>query len=149
MAMSDKWAEHFARFEALLSQGYVFSTPKTSVKCVSSDSVISDTLFFSPSARPTGPVETLAELEAKPKHEDGKDKKKAHKSRKGDKGIDTKANEKHDWSKSPATVQDITGKQGRSFPPAPAKDNSSPEWGKQNVSGQHSGSTQISSSVPH
>ena len=149
MAMSDKWAEQFARFEALLSQGNVFSTPKTSVKCVSSDSVISDTPFLAPSAWPTGPVETLAELEAKPKREDGKDKKKAQKSRKGDKDRDTKANEKQDWSKSPAPVKDITGKQGHSFSPGPAKDNSGPEWGKQNVSGQHSGSTQISSSVPH
>ena len=34
--MNDKWAEQFARFEALLSRGNVFSTPKTTLNPVSS-----------------------------------------------------------------------------------------------------------------
>ena len=34
MAMSDKWAEQFARMEALLSRGNIFSTPVSAVKPV-------------------------------------------------------------------------------------------------------------------
>ena len=36
MAMSDKWAEQFARMEALLSRGNIFSTPVSAVKSVDS-----------------------------------------------------------------------------------------------------------------
>ena len=61
--MSDQWAEQFARFEALLSRGNVFSTPKSSVQHVPSHAAISDTPFIPPSARLTGPVEFPAEGE--------------------------------------------------------------------------------------
>ena len=33
-AMEDKWAAHFAGFEALLTKGSIFSTPKTTVRPV-------------------------------------------------------------------------------------------------------------------
>ena len=52
--MNDKWAEHFARFEAILSRGNVFSTPKSSAPG-SSHPVLSDHPFLNPSARATGP----------------------------------------------------------------------------------------------
>ena len=38
--MNDKWAEKFPQFEALLSRGNVFSTPKTTVNPVRSKVVI-------------------------------------------------------------------------------------------------------------
>ena len=145
MAMSDKCAEQFARFEALLSQGNVFSTPKTSVKPVSSHPVVSDTPFLAPSAWPTGPVETPADLEAKPKREDSKEKKNSHKSLKGQKDKDTKQVSKYDRTKSPAPPKDNTGKHGRANLPAPAKDNSSLVFGQQNVS-QHSSTQEDASS---
>ena len=59
----DQWAKQFARFEALLSRENVFSTPKTTVKPVPSDTVVSDTTFILPSARLTSPVEFPAEGE--------------------------------------------------------------------------------------
>ena len=65
-AMNDKWAEQFARFEALLSRGNVFSTPKSSAP-VSAHSVLSDQPFLNPSAQSTGPVVYLAEQEVKTK----------------------------------------------------------------------------------
>ena len=74
----------------------MFSSPKTSVKPVPFHLVVSDTPFLVPSAWPTGPVETPADLEAKPKQTDNKDKKKAHKSRKGDKD----KTKKHEQAKS-------------------------------------------------
>ena len=58
--MNDKWAEQFARFEALLSRGNVFSTPKAAVNPPSSKVVLSDSPFIAPAARLTGPVETPA-----------------------------------------------------------------------------------------
>ena len=78
--MNDKWAEQFARFEALLSQGNVFSTPKTSAS-VSSHPVLSDKLFINPSAWPTGPVLNPAEQDIKLAKTDSKSKKKSHKSK--------------------------------------------------------------------
>ena len=63
-AMNDKWAEHFARYEALLSRGNVFSTPKMSAS-VSSHPVLSDKPFINPSARPAGPVVNPAEQDVK------------------------------------------------------------------------------------
>ena len=86
--MSDQWAEQFARFEALLSRGNVFSTPKSSVQHVPSHDAISDTPFIPPSARLTGPVEFPAEGEvdkqqaSKSVERDVKDQKKSRKSRK-------------------------------------------------------------------
>ena len=87
-AMNDKWAEHFARFEALLSRGNVFSTPKTSAS-VSSHPVLSDQLFINPSARPTGPVVYPAEQDVKLTKTGPKAKKKSHKSSMMEKSKDT------------------------------------------------------------
>ena len=84
----------FARFEALLSWGNVFSTPKTEVKPIPSHTVVSDTPFIAPSARLTHPVEFPAEGEAdkvRDKTSISKDKKKSHKSRKEGKEKDNEA----------------------------------------------------------
>ena len=86
--MSDKWAEHFARFEALLSRGNVFSIPKSSAP-VSSHPLLSDQPFLNPSAQPTGPVVNPAEQDSKIKLSEPKPKKKSRKSTKGDKSKDT------------------------------------------------------------
>ena len=48
-AMNEKLNKQFARFEALLSRGNVFSTPKTSVSS-SAHPVTSDTRFIDPSS---------------------------------------------------------------------------------------------------
>ena len=81
-AMTDRWAEQFARFEALLSRGNVFSIPKSSAT-VSSHPVLSDMPFIDPSARPTGPVVNPAEQDSKVTNTDAKQKKKGHKSKSG------------------------------------------------------------------
>ena len=83
-AMSDKWAEQFARMEALLSRGNVFSTPVSAVKPVDTQPLISHTPFLAPATRPTGPVEVPVAVDAlaKTKVVDQKEKKKSHKSRK-------------------------------------------------------------------
>ena len=73
--MNDKWAEQFACFEALLSRGNVFSTPKAAVNPASSKVIVSDSLFIAPAVRPTGPVETPAVQEAVTKVKKSKDKK--------------------------------------------------------------------------
>ena len=73
--MNDKWVEQFARFEALLSRGNVFSTPKTVVNPVSAKVVVSDSPFIALAAWPTGPVETPAVQEAVTKVKKSKDKK--------------------------------------------------------------------------
>ena len=78
MEISDKWAEQFTRFEALLSRSQVFSTPKSAVKPLPSHTVVSDTPFIAPSAWPTGPVESPAEVEATHTKADNKHKKKSH-----------------------------------------------------------------------
>ena len=89
--ISDQWTEQFARFEALLSRGNVFCTPKSTVKPVPTHTVVSDTSFIPPSARLTGPVDVPAQGEVglsqdntgsykDPK--DDKEKKKSRKSRK-------------------------------------------------------------------
>ena len=86
--MSDQWAEQFAWFEALLSRGNVFSTPKSTVQHVPSHAVISDTPFIPPSARLTGPVVFPAEGEVDKQQDskivegDVKDQKNSRKSRK-------------------------------------------------------------------
>ena len=61
--ISDQWTEQFARFEALLSRGNVFSTPKSTVKPVPTHTVVSDTPFTPPPARLTSPVDVPAEGE--------------------------------------------------------------------------------------
>ena len=103
--ISDQWAEQFARFEALLSRGNMFSTPKSSVQHVPSHAPISDTPFIPPSARLTGPVEFPAEGEVD-KQQDGntvqrdvKEQKKSRKSRKDTK--DDKRSKKRQVSPSP------------------------------------------------
>ena len=63
-AISDKWAEQFARMEALLSRGNIFSTPVSSVKPVDTQHLISDTPFLAPATRPTGPVEVPVAVDA-------------------------------------------------------------------------------------
>ena len=52
--MNDKCTEQFARFEALLSRGNVFSTPKTAVNPVSAKVVVSDSPFIAPAHRSGG-----------------------------------------------------------------------------------------------
>ena len=96
MATSDKWAEKFARMEALLSRGNIFSTPVSTVKPVDSQLLISETPFLPPATRPTGPVKVPVAVEASVKsktvdHKDKtaepkvkKDNKKSHRSRKSD-----------------------------------------------------------------
>ena len=54
MAMSDKWAEQFARMEALRSRGNIFSTPVSAIKSVDSQHLISETPFLAPATHPTG-----------------------------------------------------------------------------------------------
>ena len=73
--IADQWSEPFARFEALLSRGNLFSTPKTSVKPMPPHIVVSDSPFIAPSARLTGPVDVLAEVELQQKAKDGKEDK--------------------------------------------------------------------------
>ena len=80
--MNDKWAEQFARFEALLSRGSVFSTPKAAVNPSSAKAVLSDSPFIAPAARPTGPVETPAVQEVVVKSGDPKPKKTKDKKHK-------------------------------------------------------------------
>ena len=89
-AMSDKWAEQFARMEALLSRGNIFSTPVTVVKPMDSQAVISSTPFIPPATHPTSPVEVPVAVEKSTKlksEEKDKQKKKSHKSRKQDKPV--------------------------------------------------------------
>ena len=118
--MSDQWAEQFARFEALLSRGNVFSTPKSTVQHVPSHAAISDTPFIPPSARLTGPVEFPAEGEgdkqqaSKSVERDVKEQKKSRKSRKDHK--DDKHSKKRQVSLSP----DVGPPQVKSAP-VPAK----------------------------
>ena len=103
--MSDQWAEQFARFEALLSRGNVFSTPKSTVQHVPYHAAISDTPFIPPSARLTGPVEFPAEGEVDKQQDsklverDVKDKRKSRKSRKETK--EDKHSKKRQVSPSP------------------------------------------------
>ena len=47
-AMSDKWAEQFARMEALLSRGSIFSNPVSAVKPIDSQQLVSETPFLAP-----------------------------------------------------------------------------------------------------
>ena len=94
-AISDKWAEQFARMEALLSRGNVFSTPVLAVKPVDTQPLISQTPFLAPATRPTGPVEVpvAVDASAKTKSVDQKEKK-SHKSRK-DKHFDKSVKTDH------------------------------------------------------
>ena len=68
----------------------------------------------------------------KPKPVDSKEKKKSHKSKKGEKAKekDIKPGKKRDWSASPAPKLSTTSKQGRTVSP-PAVSSSGPESVKQ------------------
>ena len=147
-AMSDKWAEQFARMEALLSRGNIFSTPVTAVKPMDSQSVISSTPFIPPATRPTGPVEVPVAVEKSSKvksEEKDKQKKKSHKSRKQDKPVhelvsstqksDSKPEKKRDRSTSP--VRKHTSKGSSLYKSVPS---SGPESGKQPVATKETGS---------
>ena len=65
--MSDRWAEQFARMEALLSRGNISSTPVSAVKPVDSQQLVSETPFLAPATRPTGPVKVLVAVDAQVK----------------------------------------------------------------------------------
>ena len=124
-AISDKWAEQFARMEALLSRGNVFSTPVSAVKPVDTQPLISQIPFLAPATRPTSPVEVPVAVDAlaKTKAVDPEERKKSHKSRKekhsetsvktdqnvassdhksGRRSVSRKSEKKRDWSASPA-----------------------------------------------
>ena len=137
--ISDQWSEQFARFEALLSRGNVFSAPKSTVKPVLTHTVVSDTPFIPPHARLTGPVDAPAEGEVglaqdttvsgtDPK--DAKEKKKPRKSHKEsrDKDRDSK---KRQVSPSPEVRStnrpEVKPTQVYHKPPAQAQANSGPE----------------------
>ena len=124
-AIADKWSEQFARMEALLSRGNVFSTPVSAVKPLDTQNLVSDNPFLAPATRPTSPVEVPVAMDApvNVKPVDAKDKKKSHKSRKdkhydktvksdtkssssstkADKKVDDKPVRRRDQSPSPVT----------------------------------------------
>ena len=74
-AMNDKWSEQFARFEALLSRGNVFTIPKTVVSSLPYHTVVSAQPFINPAARHTGPVVSPAVQEELYKKGEAKRKK--------------------------------------------------------------------------
>ena len=78
-AIADKWSEQFARMEALLSRGNVFSTPVSAVKPLDTQNLVSDNPFLAPASRPTGPVEVPVAVDAPVNIQpvDAKDKKKS------------------------------------------------------------------------
>ena len=146
-AISDKWAEQFARMEALLSRGNVFSTPVSTVKLVDTQPLILQNPFLAPATRPTGPVEDPVAVDAlvKTKAVDQKEKK-SHKSRKekhsetsiktdqnvvssdhksGKKSVSSTSEKKRDRSASPAP-RPVTKKHEHASAP-PADTSSSPE----------------------
>ena len=67
--MASSSSEQFARMEALLSHGNIFSTPVSTVKPVDSQHLISETPFMAPATRLTGPlkVPVAADASVKPK----------------------------------------------------------------------------------
>ena len=102
--------------DALFSRDNIFPTPKTSVKQIPSQDLISDTPFLA--FWSTGPMESPAVLDdhSKSKKEEHKDKQKGHKSQK-DKDI--KHSRKRDWADSPVHHKATTSTQARAlFPPA-------------------------------
>ena len=134
-AISDKWAEQFARMEALLSRGNIFSTPVSAVKPVDSQHLISDTPFLAPATCPTGPVQVpvAADAQAKTTSDEHKSKRKSHKSRKDESGHrssdkhkqDSKSHKKLDRSKSPAPKKSSVAQIEKSS--SPVDPSSSPE----------------------
>ena len=178
-AMSDKWAEQFARMEALLSRGNIFSTHVSAVKHVDSQQLVSETPFLAPVTHPTGPVKVPVAVDAQVKvsSDEQKSKKKSHKSRKedsvskdsstkqsdkqSDKKRDSKTHRKRDRSKSPVSKKASETKQTQpdhpladsSFGPESANQHSSTAWGSdQPPTGQEkvqAGSSGQSSSGSH
>ena len=163
MAMSDKWAEQFARMEALLLRGNIFSIPVSAVKPIDTPPLVSKTLFVPPATRPTSPVEVPVAVEAqsKQRHNDDKDKKKkTHKPRKQDKSVDenpksdkktvqkkdAKPEKKRERSVSPVRKHSSTTKLGRPISPL-ADSCSGPESAKQSSS--KGGSSSLFSSGPN
>ena len=87
-AMNNKWTEQFAHFEALLSRGNVFSTPKTVVSSLptTASALISSQPFINPAARHTGSESAPAVHETLPKKGGvSKPIKKTQKSSRSDK----------------------------------------------------------------
>ena len=143
-AISDKWAEEFARMEALLSRGNVSSTPVSAVKSVDTQPLISQTPFLAPATRPIVPVEVpvAVDASAKTKAVDQKEKKshKSGKEKHSDKSVKTDqkvassdpklgkksvSEKKRDRSASPAP-RPVTKKQEHTSAP-PADTSSGPE----------------------
>ena len=85
-AMNDKWSEQFARFEALLSRGNVFTIPKV-VSSLPSQTIVSAQPFINPVARHIGPVVSPAVQKELYKKGEAKRKKKKQKSSKKDKAV--------------------------------------------------------------
>ena len=117
-AIADKWSEQFARMEALLSRGNVFSTPVSSFKPVDTQNLISDNPFLAPATRPTGPVKVPVAVEAPlaATPVDAKDKKKSHKSRK-DKHSDKSDTKPSSKSKSSKDASKPEKRRDRSLSP--------------------------------
>ena len=115
--ISDQWADQFARFEALLSRGNVFSTPKSTVQHVPSHAVVSDPPFIPPSAQLTGPVEFPAEGEVdKPQdssaiQKDVKEKRKSRKSRR-----ESREEDKHSKKRQVSPSPDVSASHVKSAP---------------------------------
>ena len=85
-AMNDKWAEQFARFEALLSRGNLFTTPKTTVSSLPSHTLVSSQPFINPSAWHIGPVVPPADQDSVfKKGGESKSKQKGHEPSKSNK----------------------------------------------------------------
>ena len=57
-AMNDKWTEQFAHFDAILTRGSVFSTPKSLSSHVILNQSNQTPPFIAPATRPTGLEET-------------------------------------------------------------------------------------------
>ena len=108
-AISDKWTEQFARMEALLSRGNIFSTPVSSVKPIDTQNLISSSPFIPPSTRPTGSVEIPVDQATQHAHKTTdkssdksskeKDRRRSSKSKKASKEKDKpKTSKSHDRS---------------------------------------------------
>ena len=131
--MSDQWAEQFAHFEALLSRGNVFSTPKSTVQHVPSQAAMSDTPFILPSARLTGPVAFPAEGEVDKQQDsrvterDVKEKRKSSKSRKESKGEDKHSKKRPAFPSPDVGAHHVKSAPVQVNPPVQAQATSGPE----------------------
>ena len=115
--MSDQWAKQFACFEALLSRGNVFSTPKATVQHLPSHAAVSDTPFIPPSAWLTVPVEFPAEGEVDKSQGSSvveKDVKGKRKSRKSHR--ESKEEDKHSKKRQSSPSPDVSAFHVKSAP---------------------------------